>query len=241
MGKKIITIAHFSSILIAILLWLYGCSIAFSHRFFILPKPLYRLSLLMLGAVLIGAPILAICILISYCNKSVQQRSIILICLAVQVVLTMLLMALYHATALPETNKVLYAKPVSVEQMSQYMDKKQPGMYFITTWAESGTVTSEETYVAAWLDFSTQYDITTEMFYFYSPDKAEDYPQAVTQFMEKQKISQLPAAVYISNDKTVKIFNGISWGPILQADDENSMAFKLFLSENFDEKSAQEQ
>lgn len=241
MGKKIITIAHFSSILIAILLWLYGCSIAFSHRFFILPKPLYRLSLLMLGAVLIGAPILAICILISYCNKSVQQRSIILICLAVQVVLTMLLMALYHATALPETNKVLYAKPVSVEQMSQYMDKKQPGMYFITTWAESGTVTSEETYVAAWLDFPTQYDITTEMFYFYSPDKAEDYPQAVTQFMEKQKISQLPAAVYISNDKTVKIFNGISWGPILYADDENSMAFKLFLSENFDEKSAQEQ
>lgn len=241
MGKKVITIAHCSSILIAILLWLYGCSIAFSHRFFILPKPLYLLSVLMLDAVLIGAPVLAICIVISYCNKSVQQRNITLICLAVQVVLTVLLMVLYHATALPETNKVLYAKPVSVEQMSQYIDEKQPGMYFITTWAESGTVTSVEAYVAAWLDFPTQYDITTEMFYFYSSDKAYDYPQAVTQWMEKQKISQLPAAIYISNDKAVKIFNGISWGPILQADDENSMAFKQFLSENFDEKSAEGQ
>lgn len=235
--KKVLSQAlYFLSIPICLLLWLVCYTVAFEHRFFTFPYAVYILSLLMLGISLIGLPLLVILIFISYNSKSHKFKSTVLICFVVQIILTIMLVFFDVNTKLPESNKILYAKPMSAEQMSQHLNNQTPGLYFITTWVESGTVPSEGSYIAAWLDFPSEYNITTEMYYYYNAEKTPNYPPDLVELLDEQEIIQLPTAIYISNTGSSKMFQDISWHPILQSEDENSLSFKQFIAENFDKK-----
>lgn len=232
MKRKLATIIFYLILPISFVLWLLAYVQLLDHRFSILPYWLYKAIEIGALAVFVGIPILIVITGISYVRHNKKLCKIVWIGFLIELILFAVITCFSFLTKPPESNKILFAEAMTAEQMSQSITQRSPGFYFITTWSQSGTVPSEEAYISAWIDFPAQYRVTDKLYYY--PEKTSEYPYALKQLLKDQSIKELPAAIHVDAKGTVKIFNHLAWGPLLQSNEDNTLVLKDFLEKNYE-------